>query len=55
MLAHGLRNPFAPMHNALRVMRMAIDDPAATEHAQAMLERQLHHLTRVVDACSGTA
>ena len=49
MLAHELRNPLAPMHNALRVMRMAPDDKAAIDHARGVLERQLHHLSRVVD------
>jgi PAS domain S-box-containing protein len=49
MLGHELRNPLAPMHNALRIMRLATDDAAAVEHARTTIERQLQHLTRVVD------
>lgn len=49
MLAHELRNPLAPMHNALQIMRMAPDDAAVADHAHGVLERQLHHLSRVVD------
>lgn len=48
MLAHELRNPLAPMHSALRLMRLT-DDAAALMHARGTLERQLGHLTRVVD------
>jgi PAS domain S-box-containing protein len=49
MLAHELRNPLAPMHNALRIMRLAADDASAVEQARGTIERQLQHLTRVVD------
>jgi signal transduction histidine kinase/CheY-like chemotaxis protein len=49
MLAHELRNPLAPMQNALRVMRIAPADTAAIDHARGVLERQMHHLGRVVD------
>jgi signal transduction histidine kinase len=49
MLAHELRNPLAPMHNALQIMRLAADDSSALEQARGTIERQLQHLTRVVD------
>jgi PAS domain S-box-containing protein len=49
MLAHELRNPLAPMHNALQIMRLASDDASAVEQARGTIERQLQHLTRVVD------
>src|SRR5690606_10206373 len=49
MLAHELRNPLAPVRNALEVLR----SPGATgdqrETARAMMERQVDHLTRLVD------
>jgi PAS domain S-box-containing protein len=45
MLGHELRNPLAPMVSALEVMRLGgIDSPA-----QGILERQVAHLTRLVD------
>ena len=48
MLAHELRNPLAPIHNALQLMRMA---PSASQlqWAQEVIERQLAYLTRLVD------
>jgi signal transduction histidine kinase len=49
MLAHELRNPLAPMHNALRILALAATDPPAVERARGVLERQLHHLTRLVN------
>ncbi|HET7636049.1 MAG TPA: ATP-binding protein [Candidatus Limnocylindria bacterium] len=49
MLAHELRNPLAPMHNALQIMRLAPSDATAVEQARGTIERQLAHLTRVVD------
>jgi signal transduction histidine kinase len=49
MLAHELRNPLAPVRNALEIMKM----PQASEdnvlQAREMMERQLHHLIRLVD------
>jgi signal transduction histidine kinase len=49
MLAHELRNPLAPMHNALRILTLAGADPQAAERARGVLERQLQHLTRLVN------
>ncbi len=48
MLAHELRNPLAPIRNALQLMRM---QPSATQSqwAQEVIERQLAYLTRLVD------
>ena len=49
MLAHELRNPLAPMSNALHIMRMLkIEDPAAVKSIQ-ILERQVGHVVRMVD------
>ncbi len=47
-LAHELRNPLAPICNALQLMRMAGMN-GALEQARAMLERQLAQLIRLVD------
>jgi two-component system CheB/CheR fusion protein len=49
MLAHELRNPLAPLSNALQILRMSEADSSAAERAREMMERQLHHLVRLVD------
>jgi len=49
MLAHELRNPLAPMRNALEIMRLQhIDNPLVVESA-AILGRQVDHIVRMVD------
>lgn len=49
MLAHELRNPLAPIHNALALMhRTALTDPQMT-WSRDVIGRQLSHLTRLVD------
>ena len=48
-LAHELRNPLAPLRNSLEIMKRSNNDPALTVLAQAMMERQLHHMVRMVD------
>jgi PAS domain S-box-containing protein len=47
MLGHELRNPLAPIVTALHLMRLR--DSAPLEHERAVLERQVSHLTRLVD------
>ncbi len=49
LLAHELRNPMASLGNGLRVMRLAGNNQPAAEQARALMERQLHHLVRLVD------
>jgi two-component system CheB/CheR fusion protein len=48
MLAHELRNPLAPMRNAVQVLRI---DPPRTQlqWARDVIYRQLQHITRLVD------
>jgi signal transduction histidine kinase/ActR/RegA family two-component response regulator len=49
MLAHELRNPLAPILNAVQLMRMKpIADPQLS-WSREVIERQLSHLTRLVD------
>ena len=49
MLAHELRNPLAPIHNAIGVMRMSeIADPEI-RWSRDVIERQAAHLSRMVD------
>jgi signal transduction histidine kinase/ActR/RegA family two-component response regulator len=49
ILAHELRNPLAPMLNALNVMRLAGADGGASAGMADMLERQVTHMVRLVD------
>jgi CheY-like chemotaxis protein len=49
MLAHELRNPLAPMRNALYLLRRARGDEALTQKSTAILERQISHVVRMVD------
>jgi PAS domain S-box-containing protein len=49
LLAHELRNPLAPIRNAVQILRMA---PAANGPASQllpMMERQLAHMARLLD------
>lgn len=48
-LAHELRNPLAPIRNSLQVLKMPRVDPTMAEQTRAMMERQVHHLVRLVD------
>ena len=47
-LAHELRNPLAPIHNAVQIMR-ARSDAETTEWGLDLITRQLEHLKRLVD------
>lgn len=49
LLAHELRNPLAPLRNGLEILRLATNAPDAAEQARGAMERQLHHLVRLVD------
>ncbi len=49
ILAHELRNPLAPIRNALQVLRLAGDNKAAIEQARPVIERQLQQMVRLVD------
>ncbi|MBY4897058.1 ATP-binding protein [Cupriavidus sp. AU9028] len=47
MLGHELRNPLSPIVTALHLMRMRGN--AGTEREQAIIERQVDHLVRLID------
>jgi PAS domain S-box-containing protein len=49
MLAHELRNPLAPIRNAIQVMGLLAPNDANLRRARDMIERQVQHLTRLVD------
>ena len=48
-LAHELRNPLAPIRNALEILRLARDDPVATQKAREMMQRQVSQMVRLID------
>jgi len=49
MLAHELRNPLAPMRNAVTLMQLEPTASPALRNARDILDRQLTHVTRLVD------
>jgi PAS domain S-box-containing protein len=49
MLSHELRNPLAPITNAVRVLRSRINEDAVLQRACVIIERQLVQLSRLVD------
>ena len=49
MLAHELRNPLAPIRNALRLMARPGGPSGDDEAERAIAERQVVHLSRLVD------
>ena len=49
LLGHELRNPLAPLRNCVQLLLRAHQDPAKLGRATAIMERQLAHLTQIVD------
>ncbi len=49
MLAHELRNPLAPIVNALEIMRLVDQHEPRMARALELIERQTRHLTHLVD------
>jgi len=49
MLSHELRNPLAPIRNALQVLRVVEPDGQRRQWAMEIMDRQLQHLIRLVD------
>jgi signal transduction histidine kinase len=48
-LAHELRNPLAPIRNALQILKLAGHDPRTSDDALALMERQLSQMVRLID------
>ena len=48
-LAHELRNPLAPISNAVQVLRLEASPDPRTKWAREVIERQLSHMVRLVD------
>jgi PAS domain S-box-containing protein len=49
MLAHELRNPLAPIRNAVHLLRLRGTDARPLERAREVIERQVEQLARLVD------
>src|ERR1700747_832417 len=49
MLAHELRNPLAPIRNAVQVLHMPNADEAHEEWAKQVINRQVEQMVRLVD------
>ncbi len=49
MLAHELRNPLAPIVNALEIMRLREEPDPVFVRARSAMERQVRHMVHLVD------
>ncbi len=49
VLAHELRNPLAPIRNAVAVLRLALPDDPRLQRAGDIIERQVRQMTRLLD------
>jgi PAS domain S-box-containing protein len=49
LLGHELRNPLAPIRNGLHILLLPDVDHAAVRQVKEMMEKQVNHLTRMVD------
>lgn len=49
MLSHELRNPLAPIYNAVRILAVRGHQPEEVKRLREMIERQLGQLVRLVD------
>jgi PAS domain S-box-containing protein len=49
ILAHELRNPLVPIRNATEILRLKAESDPRLSSAQAMIDRQLGHMVRLID------
>lgn len=49
VLGHELRNPLAPIRNVVQAFKLKPPDAATVQWATAIVERQVRHMTRLVD------
>jgi PAS domain S-box-containing protein len=48
-LAHELRNPLAPISNAVQILTLRGDDPAVVAQTSELMDRQVRQMGRLVD------
>jgi len=48
-LAHELRNPLAPISNAIQILTLRGDDPVVVAQTSEVMERQVQQIVRLVD------
>jgi two-component system CheB/CheR fusion protein len=48
ILAHELRNPLAPLRNAVQILKASSGDAAITAKARDLIDRQVQHMSRLV-------
>jgi two-component system CheB/CheR fusion protein len=48
ILAHELRNPLAPLRNAVQILHRSPGDAVVTAKARELIDRQVHHMSRLV-------
>ena len=48
-LAHELRNPLAPIRNALEILRLSNYSPQASQSTHVMMDRQVKYMVRLID------
>ena len=48
ILAHELRNPLAPLRNAVQILNRSAGSPEVTAKARDLIDRQVHHMSRLV-------
>ena len=48
-LAHQLRNPLAPIRAGIELLKRSGDDPVMVLLARSVMERQVKHMTRLID------
>ena len=48
ILAHELRNPLAPLRNAVQILRRSPADALVVEKARDLIDRQVHQMSRLV-------
>jgi PAS domain S-box-containing protein len=49
ILSHELRNPLTPIANGLYILERAAPDGEQAKRAREVIERQVHHMTRLID------
>jgi two-component system CheB/CheR fusion protein len=49
ILAHELRNPLAPLRNAVQILKMSPTDGEVSSRARELIERQVKHMSRMVN------